>query len=213
MYLAQTVRVKVAWYHCYILLIFTLKDIEKCLQALEELGSVQVTSHILQKNADVIATLKKVWSFQKLLRLNWLLLRNLQTTNFWIFLNRVFWSLQIRRYKASGAVMEKATSVYNKLKLQFIGKIEPNNSKPDQNNQENNTKEAQNTGELLLSSRFEKAFTAWIMYLTSAIESSDSKPVNGESEGEKKEGSDSEENPKSADQENQDENKSPNSIR
>ncbi|RXN20610.1 hepatoma-derived growth factor-related 2 [Labeo rohita] len=35
-------------------------DIEKCLQALEELSAVQVTTQILQKNADVIATLKKL---------------------------------------------------------------------------------------------------------------------------------------------------------
>ncbi|MBN3286114.1 HDGR2 protein, partial [Polyodon spathula] len=35
-------------------------DVKKCLQALEELGSVQVTSHILQKNTDVVATLKKI---------------------------------------------------------------------------------------------------------------------------------------------------------
>lgn len=32
---------------------------------------------------------------------------------------------QIRRYKASSAIMEKANEVYNKLKLQFVGKCEP----------------------------------------------------------------------------------------
>lgn len=37
-----------------------LQDIEKCLQALEELSAVPVTSQILQKNSDVITTLKKV---------------------------------------------------------------------------------------------------------------------------------------------------------
>lgn len=37
-----------------------LQDIERCLQALAELEAVPVTSHILQKNSDVIATLKKV---------------------------------------------------------------------------------------------------------------------------------------------------------
>lgn len=47
--------------------------------------------------------------------------------------------------------MEKATSVYNKLKLQFTSKMEPNKGKPDQKNQENNDKETENTGELLLS--------------------------------------------------------------
>lgn len=36
------------------------QDIERCLQALEELEAVPVTSHILQRNAEVIATLKKV---------------------------------------------------------------------------------------------------------------------------------------------------------
>ncbi|XP_038858354.1 hepatoma-derived growth factor-related protein 2-like isoform X1 [Salvelinus namaycush] len=35
-------------------------DIERCLQALAELEAVPVTSHILQKNSDVIATLKKI---------------------------------------------------------------------------------------------------------------------------------------------------------
>ncbi|XP_036833981.1 hepatoma-derived growth factor-related protein 2 isoform X2 [Oncorhynchus mykiss] len=37
-----------------------LQDIERCLQALAELEAVPVTSHILQKNSDVIATLKKI---------------------------------------------------------------------------------------------------------------------------------------------------------
>uniref|UniRef100_A0A8C1EL17 Hepatoma-derived growth factor-related protein 2 n=2 Tax=Cyprinus carpio TaxID=7962 RepID=A0A8C1EL17_CYPCA len=127
-------------------------DIEKCLQALDELSSVQVTTQILQKNADVIATLKK-----------------------------------IRRYKASSAVMEKATAVYNKLKLQFIGKVETTKPKPDEKNQETNEQDAQNAD--------------------------DSKPVNGESENEKKDISESESNPQPTDQEKQDENKSPNGIR
>uniref|UniRef100_A0A8C2A4D1 HDGF like 2 n=1 Tax=Cyprinus carpio TaxID=7962 RepID=A0A8C2A4D1_CYPCA len=126
-------------------------DIEKCLQALEELSSVQVTTQILQKNADVIATLKK-----------------------------------IRRYKASSAVMEKATAVYNKLKLQFIGKIESGKPKLDEKNQETNEQDTQNTD--------------------------DSKPVNGESESEKKDVSESDSNPKPTDQEKPDENKSPNGI-
>lgn len=34
---------------------------KRCLNALEELGTLQVTSQILQKNTDVVATLKKVW--------------------------------------------------------------------------------------------------------------------------------------------------------
>lgn len=38
----------------------TLQDVRRCLNALEELGTLQVTSHILQKNTDVVATLKKV---------------------------------------------------------------------------------------------------------------------------------------------------------
>ncbi|XP_064424436.1 hepatoma-derived growth factor-related protein 2 isoform X2 [Latimeria chalumnae] len=61
-------------------------DIKKCLECLEELGGLQVTSHVLQKNTDLVATLKK-----------------------------------IRRYKASKEVMDKATQVYNHLKLQFLG--------------------------------------------------------------------------------------------
>uniref|UniRef100_A0A2K6CG44 Hepatoma-derived growth factor-related protein 2 n=1 Tax=Macaca nemestrina TaxID=9545 RepID=A0A2K6CG44_MACNE len=36
-------------------------DVKRCLNALEELGTLQVTSQILQKNTDVVATLKKVW--------------------------------------------------------------------------------------------------------------------------------------------------------
>lgn len=36
------------------------QDVKRCLNALEELGTLQVTSHILQKNTDVVATLKKV---------------------------------------------------------------------------------------------------------------------------------------------------------
>lgn len=35
-------------------------DIQKCLNALEELGGLQLTSHILQKNTDLVATLKKI---------------------------------------------------------------------------------------------------------------------------------------------------------
>lgn len=38
-----------------------LQDVRRCLNALEELGTLQVTSQILQKNTDVVATLKKVW--------------------------------------------------------------------------------------------------------------------------------------------------------
>lgn len=34
------------------------------------------------------------------------------------------WIIQIRRYKASAAVMEKASDVYNKLKLRFVGKMD-----------------------------------------------------------------------------------------
>lgn len=36
------------------------QDIDRCLQALDELNAVPVTSQILHKNAEVIATLKKV---------------------------------------------------------------------------------------------------------------------------------------------------------
>ncbi|KAM9686754.1 hepatoma-derived growth factor-related protein 2 [Trichechus inunguis] len=35
-------------------------DVKRCLNALEELGMLQVTSQILQKNTDVVATLKKI---------------------------------------------------------------------------------------------------------------------------------------------------------
>ncbi|KAM8939314.1 hepatoma-derived growth factor-related protein 2 [Pelodytes ibericus] len=35
-------------------------DIQKCLNALEELGGLHLTSHILQKNTDLVATLKKI---------------------------------------------------------------------------------------------------------------------------------------------------------
>lgn len=43
--------------------------------------------------------------------------------------------------------MEKATAVYNKLKLQFIGKIETVKPKSSEKNQEGNEQDAQNTGE------------------------------------------------------------------
>uniref|UniRef100_A0A4W4FV46 Hepatoma-derived growth factor-related protein 2 n=1 Tax=Electrophorus electricus TaxID=8005 RepID=A0A4W4FV46_ELEEL len=126
-------------------------DIEKCLQALEELGSVQVTSQILQKNSDVITTLKK-----------------------------------IRRYKASNAVMEKATEIYNKLKLQFVGKLETNKTKPE---------------EKVQGDKIDTPIT-------------DSKPVNGESEGEKRDiVSESECNPKSTEQDELEDHKSQNTDR
>ncbi|XP_048197905.1 hepatoma-derived growth factor-related protein 2 isoform X4 [Perognathus longimembris pacificus] len=35
-------------------------DVQRCLNALDELGTLQVTSQILQKNTDVVATLKKI---------------------------------------------------------------------------------------------------------------------------------------------------------
>ncbi|KAM5193101.1 hepatoma-derived growth factor-related protein 2 isoform 2-T2 [Mantella aurantiaca] len=35
-------------------------DINRCLSALEKLGSLQLTSHILQKNTDLVTTLKKI---------------------------------------------------------------------------------------------------------------------------------------------------------
>ncbi|KAG5847814.1 hypothetical protein ANANG_G00130190 [Anguilla anguilla] len=120
-------------------------DIERCLQALEELGTVQVTSHLLQKNPDVIATLKK-----------------------------------IRRYKASSAVMEKASQVYNKLKLQFLKKTEGAVKSPTEDKSKPDSEEIQNTD------------------LTS---------VNGESETQKLEDSQSAHSPKSPDQEMDKENK------
>lgn len=43
-----------------VFLLVHYQDIERCLQALEELEAVPVTSQILQRNAEVIATLKKV---------------------------------------------------------------------------------------------------------------------------------------------------------
>lgn len=55
---------------------------------------------------------------------------------------------QIRRYKASSAVMEKATEVYNKLKLQFVGKLEPNKPKPQEKGEGEIKTEPQNTGDL-----------------------------------------------------------------
>uniref|UniRef100_A0A671VIX7 Lens epithelium-derived growth factor integrase-binding domain-containing protein n=1 Tax=Sparus aurata TaxID=8175 RepID=A0A671VIX7_SPAAU len=118
-------------------------DIERCLQALADLEAVPVTSQILHKNAEVIATLKK-----------------------------------IRRYKASSAVMEKASEVYNKLKLRFVGKAEVA-AKPKTENKEaeDNNEETQNA---------------------------DSTPVNGDSE-QKTDDMEVEEKPKSpAEEENND---------
>lgn len=84
-------------------------DIERCLQALEELENVPVTSQILHKNAEVIATLKK-----------------------------------IRRYKASNAVMEKATEVYNKLKLRFVGKSDVATKPKTEHTEEENNEDTEN---------------------------------------------------------------------
>lgn len=119
---------------------------------MEELEAVPVTSQILHKNAEVIATLKK-----------------------------------IRRYKASNAVMEKASEVYNKLKLRFVGKPGVA-AKPKSDNTELEEDEKQ-------------------------TENTDPTPVNGESE-EKKDDMDVEEKPKSpAQEENNDENaSSPNRL-
>ncbi|NXX60497.1 HDGR2 protein, partial [Scopus umbretta] len=59
---APTVEEKLQKLHSEIK--FALKvdnpDIKRCLNALEELGTLQVTSHILQKHTDVVATLKKI---------------------------------------------------------------------------------------------------------------------------------------------------------
>uniref|UniRef100_A0A3Q3XPP7 Lens epithelium-derived growth factor integrase-binding domain-containing protein n=1 Tax=Mola mola TaxID=94237 RepID=A0A3Q3XPP7_MOLML len=118
-------------------------DIERCLLALEELEAVPVTSQILHKNAEVIATLKK-----------------------------------IRRYKASAAVMEKASDVYNKLKLRFVGKVEVA-AKPKTEN-----KESEDNGE---------------------TKNTDSTPVNGDSE-QKTDDVEVEDKPKSPGQEENNDN-------
>ncbi|XP_043946525.1 hepatoma-derived growth factor-related protein 2 [Protopterus annectens] len=76
-------------------------DINKCIQALEQLGALHVTTHILNKNTDLVATLKK-----------------------------------IRRYKASKEVMDKATEVYNHLKLQFLGTVKPVKSESEKKEDE-----------------------------------------------------------------------------
>uniref|UniRef100_A0A8C6T3S8 Lens epithelium-derived growth factor integrase-binding domain-containing protein n=1 Tax=Neogobius melanostomus TaxID=47308 RepID=A0A8C6T3S8_9GOBI len=124
-------------------------DIERCLQALKELENVPVTSQILHKNAEVIATLKK-----------------------------------IRRYKASNAVMEKASEVYNKLKLRFVGKGEVAAKPKTEDKDEANDEDTENK---------------------------DHTPVNGESE-EKREGEEKDEKPNSPLQEenNDDPSSSPN---
>uniref|UniRef100_A0A8C5BS91 Lens epithelium-derived growth factor integrase-binding domain-containing protein n=1 Tax=Gadus morhua TaxID=8049 RepID=A0A8C5BS91_GADMO len=121
----------------------SIYNLKRCLQALVELEEVPVTSQILHKNADVIATLKK-----------------------------------IRRYKASNAVMEKASEVYNKLKLRFVVKGElPTKPKSDDKESQDNGKGSQNT---------------------------DSTPMNGESEQKQQEEDVEEEKPKSLTQEEND---------
>ncbi len=57
--------------------------------------------------------------------------------------------------------MEKATAVYNKLKLQFIGKIETSKPKPDEKNQETNEQDTQNTGKLS-NYKFSHAVIKWV---------------------------------------------------
>lgn len=42
--------------------------------------------------------------------------------------------------------MEKATEVYNKLKLQFVGKVETNKPKTQENVEEENKTEEPSTG-------------------------------------------------------------------
>lgn len=53
--------------------------------------------------------------------------------------------------------MEKATAVYNKLKLQFIGKIEISKPKPDEKDEETNEQDTQNTGTTLSNYKFSHA--------------------------------------------------------
>lgn len=52
---------------------------------------------------------------------------------------------QIRRYKASSEVMEKASQVYNKLKMQFLGKTEGAlKSQPENKDPANSARETKN---------------------------------------------------------------------
>uniref|UniRef100_H3AI75 PC4 and SRSF1 interacting protein 1 n=1 Tax=Latimeria chalumnae TaxID=7897 RepID=H3AI75_LATCH len=60
-------------------------DVNKCIEALDELASLQVTMQHLQKHSELVTTLKK-----------------------------------IRRFKASQAIMDKATMLYNKFKNMFL---------------------------------------------------------------------------------------------
>lgn len=96
----------------------SLQDIKRCLNALEELGTLQVTSHILQKHTDVVATLKKVrgglitrWSLDEPA---WAATKGVSTSSSLLL-------LQIRRYKANKEVMEKAAEVYTRLKSRVLG--------------------------------------------------------------------------------------------
>lgn len=126
---------------------------KRCLNALEELGTLQVTSQILQKNTDVVATLKKVWQGQGIegagsMGLLW------ELGCLWSARRKpCSWEAppgvvgdeggcrdrgeaaapsepgllvsQIRRYKANKEVMEKAAEVYTRLKSRVLGpKIE-----------------------------------------------------------------------------------------
>lgn len=55
-------------YSCYptIVLPSPHKDVKKCLEALDEISALQVTTQHLQKHSELIATLKKVDSLNNI---------------------------------------------------------------------------------------------------------------------------------------------------
>lgn len=95
-----------------------LQDIKRCLNALEELGTLQVTSHILQKHTDVVATLKKVGQRDQSLLQG---ARSLRGPPRPPDRPSSLFLAQIRRYKANKDVMEKAAEVYTRLKSRVLG--------------------------------------------------------------------------------------------
>lgn len=50
------------------LMLFPHQDVKKCLDALDEISALQVTTQHLQKHSDLISTLKKVKTLQKSLK-------------------------------------------------------------------------------------------------------------------------------------------------
>lgn len=97
-----------------------MKDVNRCIEALDELASLQVTMQQAQKHTEMITTLKKVSGFKTC--------KSHIYSQFFIFKekyksvrkNNYDLFSQIRRFKVSQVIMEKSTMLYNKFKNMFL---------------------------------------------------------------------------------------------